>query len=237
MHKLRRLMNEVTETAGSGGGAVTPTEPVQAPAQAPANSGHNTNVTALIADAKENPATRNALFAEMRKQGLIGEKPKTAPTTQAPAQAANPTAPTAPVEPDLRKFDRAVNKASVALSDEQYDRMEKLFKIEAPSDVAGWVNDFIDTWGLRKPQAPSAPVATPQTPQPAAPPAPATAVPVTNTGNPPPPKAPPEYKPITSWNRDEINKYIADHGGGQKGLQAWNQFQMAELQKIRLPLK
>jgi len=232
MHRLRMLCNEVTETAGSGG-AVTPA-PIQAPANGAAPNGHDIDVAAFVATAKDSPEKRNALFAELRKNGMLGEpKPKT--QTAAPAPVAPQPAPSEPVAPaDMRKFDKAIARSGVLLTVAQIDRMEALYALEKPSDASEWVNGFIDTWGMRaKPTA----TATATAPQPVTPTAPTTAVPVTNAGNPPPPQASVEHRDVMSWSRDEINAFITRNGGGMKGLRVFNDLMAAQFSQKRLSLR
>lgn len=96
--------------------------------------------------AKVAEQTRNSMFAELRKAGVLGKQPK---SVEAPANVGP-----APAQPDLsrlRQFDRAIARTGQSLQDAAVARMESAFLAEAPTDADAWVRDYLGSFGVAAP--------------------------------------------------------------------------------------
>lgn len=181
----RILMNQVDASPGNSAPAAPPAS--DAPAQA---QGATVTLTQADLDAKIAAAVdlgfakaRDSFHAEARRASEAANKPK--PTTKTDS-AATPAGPD-PIR--LRSLDRALNKAGLAskLTDSQYQRAEKAFASEDPSDVDAWVTDYFAGFGVQQPATPAAQVAAPQAP---AAPKPQNDRPASDRGAPPPSQVP-----------------------------------------------
>jgi len=183
--KQRILMQEADGSPGSGSNpsAPAPTEP-QAQGAA-ANAGAPTVDVAAIAS-----AVRDAVFADLRRSGVLGkEKPK---AKDEPAPQAN-----------LRALDRAVARHPHApkLNDAAYSRLERAFADESPSDAGLWLKDYFEGMGIAESATPAVTVtATPAPLQRNGPPL--------NGGTPPAPKPDLENTPILDLSQADRDHLI-----------------------------
>lgn len=91
---------------------------------------------------------RDAMFADLRRAGVLGGKDKKPGAKEA-------SAPPAPEAPDIasviareRAFTRAI--ARVDISDKALARMETAFQAASPEDVGGWVSEYLSDLGLSR---------------------------------------------------------------------------------------
>lgn len=237
----RMLMNAVDDTAGSGGASSG--QPATPAPNAPVES--SVSVEAMVA-AMKIPATRDAFFAQMRREGLIsGGKPKPPESTTPPAERNAPSESPpvnlrAEIQAALQRnnaFNRALLHSGVELTPAQVGRIERAFEAEQPQSPGEWVSEFIADMGLSK-KAAAATQTTPTTAinPPAAPAAPVTPAPaqppVTAVGA--PAQAPPSldainFMTLSPEGRDELVKRI--------GLQEFNKRAMAQLGNVRVDMR
>ena len=145
-------------------------------------------------------ATRDAVFAELRKSGAFEKKSKSQASASSEAQAV-PTV-------DLRSLDRVLGRTGHAarLSESQYKRIETAYKTEAPDDVERWVSDYFDGW---------APAANPPAPNgngTTAPLAQRSATPISDGGSPPAPQVPLEERQLMSLSTEDRAHLIKTKG-------------------------
>jgi hypothetical protein len=198
--------------ADSGGASAIPPAAAPAPTPAPAPAaqagtaapGAQPDVAALIAQASQ--AASDKVFADLRRAGVLGPKPK------APASGGTPEAPQQQPTPDvdLRSLDRVLSRTGHAtrLSESQYRRVEQAFRAEAPTDTEQWVKDYFEGWASAS-TAPAAPASASQGN--AAPPQ-RTGPPVSDVGNPPAPTTPLEERPILSMTAAERQALLDKKG-------------------------
>lgn len=161
-------------------------------------------------------ATRNSLFAELRRDGKLPDK-KT--KTPAPDDNGNPP----PQSVNFRALDRAV--ANRPLSESAYKRLESAFAAEAPDDVSAWVKDYFEGFGATANAAPAAGGGTPNA-------SPGNAVPNSNGSPPPPPKVPVEERKVIGATQAEV-EYLTKTKGAKWVAAKYR----AELATLKVSLK
>lgn len=108
-------------------------------------------------------AVRDALNADARRAAA----PRTtttnaATTTSSGTPSATPPAPAVDVT-RMRALDRAIARTGHAPSEAAYQRMERAFADESPSDVDGWVRDYYAGLGVARTTAAPAASTAPST--------------------------------------------------------------------------
>lgn len=184
-------MNEADASPGGGASPAAPVEPAAAnPATAPAPAVSVDQVKSLMTEMLG--GFKNALFADMRRAGVLGKEKATETPTPAPATAAA----SAPVSTGLSAADveamleqeRVITRVQFEnkLTDAQIKRMKAALKADKPEDVSTWTSTYLADMGLVR-QADSNPVPTIQ-PQPAG-------APISDKGSPAP-------GGVTNWERE-----------------------------------
>jgi hypothetical protein len=183
-------MNQAMPQTTDAQEAQTPAEP-QAQGAAPAF-----DLDAFAAKVAEQ--TRNSMFAELRKAGVLGKQPK---SVEAPANVGP-----APAQPDmsrLRQFDRAIARTGQALQDAAIARMESAFVAESPSDADAWVREYLGSFGVAAPQPTPSQTAT----------APArVGPPASDGGAPPPSRVPLEQQDILRMSEGDRTALVKQIG-------------------------
>jgi hypothetical protein len=179
-HTNRFLM---TEADGSPGGGAAPASPAEPPAEpaAPAPAPVTVDqVKSLMAETLN--GFKNAMFADMRKAGVLG-KEKPAEPSSTPSPSAVAPASTGLTEADLEtrlEQERVITKAQVEnkLTDAQVKRMKSALRAEKPDDVSTWTTSYLADLGLVRTE--------PATPTPPTVPAVPNAAPISDRGSPAP---------------------------------------------------
>lgn len=153
----RILMNEADKSPGGGGlpATVPPTAP-------PANQGAAPLTREdLQAFAK---ATHDGIFAELRRTGVLREgkpKAKEKVTEGDPPETSNATSAPDPIK--MRGLDRVVSRLGYAaqLNETSYQRLERAFIEDQPSDPEAWVKDYFSGFGVAQPTTQAKPADPP----------------------------------------------------------------------------
>lgn len=188
-----RIKRHLMAEADQGGASGNPVIPATAPASENVPQAQGAPVvTKEIADfiqselTKREAEMRDKIFAEARR--TFTEK-RNKPKDESPSPA-----PSAPQQIDpheerrvLRDFDRTVSRLGLhdKINPTQWGRAEKALLAERPDDVASWVKDYFEGFGVAPTPAPAQQQAAP-----AAPPKPANDHPESNRGGSPPSRAP-----------------------------------------------
>jgi len=147
---VRVLRNQAD--ASPGGGA-TPSNNGSTTAAAPSGSSAPSSAPIDVSAIAEQVARQvnDSVFASLRRAGVLGSdkgaKRADAPDTGAPAPA-NPVGMSEEHVAKLMRLNRALGAAG--LSAEQESAIEKLFKLESPDDVSGWVANTVRSLGFGK---------------------------------------------------------------------------------------
>lgn len=224
----RILMNVADGSPGSGAPAapVVPAAPAAAPATpaAPAQGAAPLTREDLKSFAAE---VQNGVFANLRRAGVLGNeqpKPKAgegAPTTEVAAPA--------PDAMSLRRLDRALARSGRVLESTMYDRLEKLYAAEAPSDAERWVTEFFSGFGSPAPAAAAPAAAAPNPNPPATNP---TGPTVSDRGAPAATKVPPEEANILTMSDADRKALIAS-----KGLKWYAQKFREQMKGVRVSVR
>jgi hypothetical protein len=231
MNRTRKmLMMAEAEPSAPGGNGDAPAAAAPAPAAGDAPTGHDLDIAATIAAVKDDPAKRNALFAEMRKTGLLGPAPRTKTTPASAKPAAPAPEPTPQSDGPLtvadmearmkamlgreRAFNDAVLSMNAKLTPGQLTRLRSSFEHETPGDVAEFVNGWVEDMGIAAvPMAPatSTPAAHTAPSAPTAPQRPQ-GQPVTAVPGPPPARA--DLSEVNAWDMSDADRvaYVKQHG-------------------------
>jgi hypothetical protein len=198
-NRPRILMSEVD--ASSGNGAVAPSvavSPSESAASVPTAPAGGVDVDAIAAK------VRDSLFAELRRAGMF-EKQKPA---QPPVKGESPSANAQPDPLKLRSLDRALAKSGLAssLSDSQYQRAERAFASEDPSDVEGWTRDYFAGFGMPTPSPVTQPAQQPAQPL--------NARPASDRGSPPAPQVPLYEQKLRDLTEADRSALIKEKGLG-----------------------
>jgi hypothetical protein len=209
-------MNKVGEPAPSGGGG----QP--SPEQAPANGAPQPSIT-LTADqldsivekasAKASDGARNAVFAELRKSGVLGKEKDPAPPPAGDPKSPPPALTADAVERMLereRVFTRVATQHG--LDDAQLTRMQKALRSDNPDDVGAWTTSYLADMKLVKAPDPNNPGGSAKDPsKPAG--TTISAPPVSDKG--PPSGAPRDFASISNPNDltdGDIERLVNQHG-------------------------
>lgn len=208
----RILMNQVDASPGNSAGAAPAAVPdeVQPQAQGAAPiSITQADLDAAIASAVDRgiAKARDSLYAEARRSAS-GQKPAKA-SDSPPSAAAQAT-----LDPlKLRSLDRALAKTGLAsrLTDSQYQRAEKAFAAEDPSDAEAWTSDYFAGFS-GSPSTTTQPSAAPAAAIPAQPAQPTNAQPASSRGAPPAPQVPLDEMNVWTMSVADRDAFIAKHG-------------------------
>lgn len=191
---FKRILMQAVDASPGGGTGTPPAQPSTPPAAAPAPAAQPAPPPAAPAQAaptsltpEQARAVENSVNAALRRAG-VGTRPNETPS-------ATPTPAGTPATPDiarLRALDRALASTGHAtrLDEVAYQRLERDFVAESPTDARSWVDSYFKGFGFAPPAAAPAPPITPPTPAPNAPapaptPQPGNARPVSDGGGPP----------------------------------------------------
>lgn len=199
-------MNEADSSTGNGA-----VQPAPAASSEPQAQGAAPAVDVEAIKAAAAAQARDAVYAELRRNGLLGKEKSKGKEESASA------APPAPDLGQLRKLDRAIARTPQAsrLSDAAYARLEKAYIDESPPDAAVWLKDYFDGLGIAPTAAHAANAATPTRSE----------TPVSDGGSPPVSKVSLEDSDILSLSSQD-----RDHLIKQKGPR-WYMTKIAEQNK------
>jgi hypothetical protein len=214
-------MNEADASPGSG--AASDSSASSAPqasgasanAQPPATTAPDPGMVKAIADAvagSVGTSVKDTVFAELRRTGVLkGSTPKPQATTTAAADPASSPNPTIDATAG-RRLDRALNRLGFAahLDDRAYQRVERDFAADSPTDPEAWVREYYGSMGVKPTPQQAANGAASSGAQPATPAAPAAATPAAAAAQPTTPQA--QQPPAAAPSAPNGNAMPMTHG-------------------------
>jgi hypothetical protein len=207
LSKMRMLMAEQDGVNGNGAIATPPAPSAAVPSE-PQATGAAPAIDVAAIEAAAAKKARDAAFAEMRRDGLLRNKPKKSEPES-----------TAPTEPAARSVNDLVRRAShfgraigrYEIGDGVIATLEKMVEIDNPDDVGAWVASTMEGMNI-KPRGASDVSNKPDTSTSKAPIQPSNATPVTAAGATPPPRADLEDSRIIGMSEADVAALRARKG-------------------------
>jgi hypothetical protein len=205
---IKRILMNAADASGGNGAPPPPTAPVDAPPQAqgaPAANPLEDVVAKLAAQVEGIAKSMNSLHAEGRRA-----REGKAPAKQETKDDATSTADDPGSLLALRDaFDDSTSELKLTKGQRQLLREAVMAKRLHPSDVDGFVTDYVSRAGWGSGTSNPAPASAPA---PAPPPAPQNAHPASDRGSPPPPKAPLHEADLLTMNDTDRAALIKEKG-------------------------
>lgn len=207
--KLRILRNQ--EGASPGGGAAPP--PAQQPTTPPAQGAAPLTRDDLKSFADD---VRNGVFAELRRSGVLADKPK---AKAAAKDDETPNGTTAQPAADPRRFDRTMVRLGIGpkLSERQMMALERDFLADNPSDPDAFIKQWASDFGIALEQPKPAGTAAAGAQQQGQGQAQQQTVtqPITARGAPPPSQVPVEEVNLWTCSQADRDAYANKHGASK----------------------